>query len=68
MGKYWIDVYKDGYTVNDTYDFNVDQGHYKGSLHPFALFRQGMNVFGPKSTDPDSTKNKFKITRKVNHW
>ncbi len=67
LGDYGIKVYKSGYEVFDTYDFNVGQGHYK-RMSPYAFARLVAGLYGHKNTDDDEGKIKFSIKRNVTHW
>ena len=68
LGDYSAKIYKDGYEASDIYDFNTGQGLYKGNNSVYAKVRRFAGKNGHTSEDPDSTKNKFSIKRKVNHW
>ena len=68
LGNYNTKIYKGGYEAFDTYDFNSSQGQYKGNNSMYARIRRFAGKQGHTSEDPDSTKNKFSIKRKVNHW
>lgn len=68
LGSYNVDIYKDGYTVKDVYDFNHDQGHYKNNNKVYPTIRRFMGKYGHSDLDDNKSKTKFKIKRKVNHW
>lgn len=68
LGSYPVKVYKDGYTVEDVYDFNSHQGAYKGNNSPYAKIRRFAGKYGHTDKDSNNSKIKFKIRRKVNHW
>lgn len=61
-------VYNNGYEIIDTYDFNHNQGQYKGNNSPYAVVRRSMNFLGHTDLDKDKGKQKFSIKRNVNHW
>lgn len=63
LGKYNAKVHKNGYEIEDVYDFNVGQGQYKGSRHPYAVLRRYSDRIAHNSSEPDSVKNKFNIKR-----
>ncbi len=68
LGSYPVKVYRDGYTVEDVYDFNSHQGAYKGSNSLYAKIRRFAGKYGHTDKDSNNSKIKFKIQRKVNHW
>ena len=68
LGDYGIKIYRDGYEVFDTYDFNHGQGQYPGNYSLYAIGRRWAGEHGHKDTDDDKGKIKFSIKRNVNHW
>ncbi len=65
LGDYKVKLYKGGYEVEDTYDFNVGQGNYNGSRRLYAWLRRLAGEHGHKNTDLDEKKNKFSIKRNL---
>ena len=61
LGDYGVKLFKDGYEVYDTYDFNQGQGNYKGSHSLYALTRRFAGKHGHKDTDDDKDKLRFRI-------
>ena len=67
-----VKVYKDGFNLTDTYDFNEGSGLKYPPLYdvgnPYAWARFISTHFGQKDTDSDLKKNKFNIKVGLKDW
>lgn len=68
LGDYPVKIFKNGYEINDVYDFNIGQGLYPGNESLYASIRRWAGEHGSKNTDNDKNKLKFNIKRNLTHW